>query len=58
MKLIRTDNFCRETESDVLIKENISYEDGKKFVEDNNSTRSPYYYKVVPDDYKLYILEP
>lgn len=62
MKIIVVDNFNRESVSDVLIAEKTPdyYADfittalNKKYSGDN----SPDFFKVVEDDYKLYVFEP
>lgn len=58
MKIICVDNFNREIYSDRLICENIHEITGKEVVEFLNNKysgeSSADYYKLVPDDYKLF----
>lgn len=61
MKIIATDNFDREMYSDQLICENISKAYGIKFVHLLNkevTDNSQWYYKLVEDDYKLFVYDP
>lgn len=56
-KVIGISNFNLESVSDILIREGMSEEEAKEEVELLNSKahdHSTYYYKVVPDDYKLW----
>jgi hypothetical protein len=59
MKIIGTDNFNRDSVADFLVAENIKNEDfGKVMVEALNKKYcrrddSPYYYRLVADDYRL-----
>ena len=61
MKIINTDNFDREDHSDSLVCENVSEFYGKIIVKALNDklsgSTSPDYYRLVPDDYKLYKFE-
>lgn len=58
MKIIRVDNFDRETVADRLVAEKVGEVEGKvmrdalqaKFGGEDSS----YYYKLVPDDHKLW----
>ena len=61
MKIIATDNFCRETVSDSLVCENVSEYYGNLIINllnDKNGPNSPEYYKLVPDNHVLYNWEP
>jgi hypothetical protein len=61
MKIICTDNFDRETENDSLVCENVNEDMGNKIVSlllSEEHEHSPNFYKLVPDDYKLYVWEP
>lgn len=65
MKIICSDNFGREGpgHDDKLVAENITdVEDGPVMADALNvkfgGEQSPYYYRVVDDDYKLQIFEP
>jgi len=62
MKIICTDNFDRESISDRLVCENISEYYGKIIVDFLNEKwggdYGPNYYKLVPDDHKLYEFQP
>lgn len=56
-KVIKVDNFDRESVSDVLVKENISEAEAIKIVEDSNrncSDTSEWFYRCVKQDYKLW----
>lgn len=61
MKVIRIDNFARENVSDKLVCENVSHYYGEiitKYLNENFSgENSPDFYKLVDDDYKLYVFE-
>lgn len=61
-KIIKIDNFDRETVSDQLIAENVNDYYGKQIVEDLNARwsgdQSPDFFKLVPDDHKLRTYEP
>ena len=57
MKIIGKSNFDLETESDILICENVNEYYGNKMVEYLNSiggSNSTYYFKKVEDNYVLY----
>ena len=62
MKIVQVDNFNRDTVSDKLIAENVNEYFGKFLVEALNKKYvddySPEYYRLMPDDYKLYKWEP
>jgi len=62
MKIIRTDNFNREKRSDLLIAENVHKYFGEFLTKELNNRysgeTSPDYFRLVPDDYKLYKWEP
>jgi len=62
MKIIRKDNFDRDTVSEHLIAENVSPFYGRIIVEALNEELSgdnaPDYFKLVPDSHKLYTYEP
>lgn len=62
MKIIKTDNFARETISDCLIAEKVPAFYADKIVEDLNKrfsgNSSPDYFKAVEDNYKLYYFDP
>jgi len=57
MKLIKTDNFDRDNQPDILLAENVNEYWGKKMVEFLNdkysNDRSCAFFKLVPDEYKL-----
>lgn len=63
MKIIGVDNFDTEMLNDILVAEGVTEFYGKimvaalnvKLCSDDNAQR---YYKLVPDDHKLYRLEP
>ena len=59
-KIIGIDNYDREIVNDELICENISEYYGKIFVDNLNAMEKdgPTFYKLVPDDYKLFKYEP
>jgi hypothetical protein len=58
MKIVRTDNFARETESEYFVAENITNQTlGRKMVNGLNKDchdNDPNWYALVQDDYKLY----
>lgn len=62
MKIIQIDNFNRDYISDVLVAENLSQYYGKMIlgllIKYNTSESSPHYYRLVEDDYKLFVFEP
>jgi len=60
MKLIKVDNFLRETVSDVLVEENLSLEiaNSKALALNMKSgLEGDWFYRVVPDDHKLYLFD-
>lgn len=61
-KIIRTDNYGRETVSHTLLCENITSEEiGKLFVAtlNSSSSRNPSdWYRLVSQEHKLYVWEP
>lgn len=62
MKIIAKSNFDKETQSDELIADNILNEYyGEmivRFLNESSGDHSPNFYKLVPDDYVLYVWEP
>lgn len=62
MKVVRVDNFARETVDDKLIADGLSSNDAEAMAEKLNKEQSgpdsPVYYRVVADDYKLREWEP
>lgn len=59
MKIVQTDNFCRETVCDVLIAENVPNERvGKVMIDALNErfsgTHSAVFFKLKEDGYQLY----
>ncbi len=62
MKIIGVDNFDRENHSDILVAESLNEYYAKTIVEFLNNKYgneyAPYYFRVVPDNYKLYRFEP
>lgn len=61
MKIVKVDNFDRDTYDDVLICDNINEYYGKIVVEALNNKlsgdRSDAYFRLVEDEYKLYKFE-
>jgi hypothetical protein len=60
LKIINVDNFDTETRSDILVCENIGEFYGKdivKFLNQRGGLGSMDYFKLVPDDYVLYVWE-
>ena len=58
MKIIKTDNFCREHIADSLIAENCDQYYGLIIVHHLNEkwgNSSPHYFRLVENDYKLNI---
>lgn len=59
MKIIGTDNYCRDEVSDVLVCENITIGYATEIVNylnrDENNSR---FYKLVENEHKLYEWEP
>ena len=62
MKIVQTDNFCRDNISEVLIAENVPEYYAKIILEflldEYTSEQGSNYYKIESDDYQLYIFEP
>jgi len=62
MKIIKIDNFDRDSVSDELIAENVSAYYIEFIVEELNQkysgSTSPYFFMAVPDDRTLYKFEP
>lgn len=62
MKIIVVDNFGRENVSDKLVCTNVSQFHGEIMVKGLNDrlsgNSSVVFYKLVPNDYKLYKFEP
>jgi hypothetical protein len=59
MKIIRTDNYDRDSRSDKLIAENIAEFYAREIVAFLNEKVASHedFFKAVPDDYKLYTFE-
>ena len=62
MKVICTDNFGRDYISDKLIAIGVDDYDAKLIAkllnENEKDPHTPYFYRAVPDDYKLHKWEP
>ena len=61
MKIICVDNFNRETVNDWLVADNVNKRMGERIIEALNkqeSDESPTYFRLVEDDYKLFVFEP
>lgn len=61
MKIIKTDNFCRENKSDTLIATGLDKHHAEKITQLLNKETnddSPDYYKAVEDNHQLYTYEP
>lgn len=59
MKIIGVDNYDREYISDFLVCENVNKGYGNELVNYlNKQDDQPRFYKLVEDDYKLYVFEP
>jgi len=62
MKIVGRSNYDKETVSDVLIAENVGEFYGERIVSFLNGKYSgdndPYFFFLMPDDYKLYMYEP
>ena len=62
MKIIGVDDFDREHVSDVLIVENVDEYYGQVITDLLNEKwggeTANRFYKLVPDDHKLYVFEP
>lgn len=57
MKIISVDNFNRENVADILIAENVKESWGNhivKLLNDKEHDDSPYFFRLVKDDYKLW----
>jgi hypothetical protein len=61
MKVIGTDNFCRDEVDEFLVADGLTEEEADNMVIELNSKEGKYrptYYRAVEDAYKLYIWEP
>ena len=62
MKIIRTDNFDRESVSEYVVAENLSPFWGETIlrvmIENLTSDNEPDWFKLVEDDYQLYEFDP
>lgn len=62
MKIICVDNFNRETVSDRLVADNIKNSTEANLMiealKGTCSVQGSHWYKLVQDDYKLYVFEP
>lgn len=61
MKIVATSNYDDETQSDVLICENVTEVMGihiRNLLQDHEGDSSDNYYRCLPDDYKLYEWRP
>ena len=60
MKIIKVDNFDRETVSDFLVAENVNMFWGALIVELINTghRNSPDYFRLVENDHVLHVWEP
>lgn len=61
MKIIAVDNFDRESISDQLIQTDLTEKEAQVRVSKMNSEAgdyAPWYYKVVSDNYSLYVYSP
>lgn len=61
MKIICVDNFDRENKSDRLVASGVNKHEGKIMLDalnDKASDYNPNFYKLVEDDYELYVFEP
>lgn len=61
MKIIRVDNFSRDSVSDLLVAVDVHKYYGSVIVELLNKRageNGSHYFKVVPDDYVLYEYDP
>jgi hypothetical protein len=57
MKIVGVSNYDDEKENDVLVASNLTMEKAKSMLNMINSEINPYgtyFYKIVPDDYKLH----
>ena len=61
MKIIGVDNFDRKTTSDIFVASVPNNKIAERIVELLNDTEpedTSWFFKVVPDDYKLFVFEP
>lgn len=61
MKIIAKDNFDRENISEFVVATEVNKYYANliaKLLNNRGSDDQPYFYKAVPDDYKLYTFEP
>lgn len=62
MKIVRIDNYARETVSEKLVAENIQYQGDAdvmlKALQENPKKGDEYWYKIEQDDYQLHTWEP
>jgi len=62
MKIIKVDNFGRDSVSDELVAENVSQFYGEAItdflIDRFSGASSSDFFRLVPDDYKLYHFEP
>ncbi len=58
MKIIAVDNYDRESVNDILICENVHKWYGDMIVKMLNEKSDISFFKLVPDDTKLYKFEP
>lgn len=64
MKIIASDNFDREIYDDILIAENITNMEAGQVMVDAlnykycNHDNAAWFYRLVPDDHKLFVFEP
>jgi hypothetical protein len=53
MKIIQTDNYCRESVADILIAENVNKYYGKIIIKFLNKNSNNSYFILEKDDYRL-----
>jgi hypothetical protein len=62
MKIVKVDNFVRDTVSDILIADNVpiyyALDIANYLNEKFGGRESLYFFRAVSDDYKLYVWEP
>lgn len=62
MKVIKVDNFDRDTVDDELVAEGLTEQEAKDMAEGLNQKfggdYAPWYYKAVTDDKKLHVWNP
>lgn len=61
VKIIATDNYARETVSDVLVASDVAESYAQELVGCLNAKSGPdgsKFFKIVPLDYKLFVYEP